>query len=105
MLDREPIGQLKTDGSTLLTDPIPFKFVPVDIVAKGRMEAGIRGVNPDEWIITLGQNLLGGQPGQARVRSVKWEWVEKLQHLQREDLMEEIVKKHHAIYVDTVTTR
>ena len=105
MLDREPVGQLKTDGSALLTDPIPFKFVPVDIVAKGRMEAGIRGVNPDEWIITLGQNLLGGQPGEARVRAVKWDWVQKLQHLQREDLMEEMVRKHQAFHVDTVSAK
>jgi hypothetical protein len=51
------------------------------------MEAGITGVEPNKWVITIGQNLIGGNEGKARVRPVKWMWVEKLQKLQREDLM------------------
>ena len=42
---------------------------------------------PGAWVVSLGQNLLAGQDAQARVRPVDWQWVERLQNLQREDLM------------------
>ena len=80
-----------TTGS--LTDPVPFEFVPVEVIAKGRMNAGISGLGPGNWVVTIGQDLFGGQSGDARVRPVNWEWVEELQNLQREDLLEELVKK------------
>ncbi|MCB0316668.1 MAG: hypothetical protein KDH84_26010, partial [Calditrichaeota bacterium] len=79
-----------------------FEFVPVEVVAKGRMEAGIRGVKPDSWIITLGQNLLAGAPGDARVRPVSWTRVEQLQHLQRQDLMEEVIKRQQEAEKDSI---
>lgn len=76
-----------------LTEPVPFEFVPVDVIAKGRMNAGISGLDPGNWVVTIGQDLFGGQSGDARVRPVNWEWVEELQNLQREDLLDELVKK------------
>lgn len=78
-LDREPVnvGKLNGGQSVPLTDPVPFEFTAVDVVAKGRMEAGIRGVEPDKWVVTLGQNLLGGESGNARVRPVKWSRVDR----------------------------
>jgi RND family efflux transporter MFP subunit len=102
-LDREPVGRLSADESIILTDPITFEFVPVEVIAKGRMEAGIAGVDEGDWVVTLGQNLMGGESGTARVRPVKWEWVERLQNLQREDLMEDMIKKQQATGVDTVS--
>lgn len=97
-LDREPVGVGKlNEGQPLpLTDPVPFEFVAVDVVAKGRMEAGIRGVEPGKWVVTLGQNLLGGKSGNARVRPIKWSRVEQLQNLQRQDLMEDVIKRQQA---------
>jgi hypothetical protein len=53
-------------------------------------------VEPDKWVITLGQNLLGGESGNARVRPVKWTRVERLQNLQRQDLMEDVIKRQQA---------
>ena len=79
-----------TDPSLSLSEPVDFEFKAVEILAKGRMEAGIRGIEEDQWVVTLGQNLLGGEAGKARVRPVKWAWVERLQYLQREDLMESL---------------
>jgi multidrug efflux pump subunit AcrA (membrane-fusion protein) len=102
-INRETSGQMNADEGARLTNPVSFKFMAVDIIARGRMEAGIRGVDPGDWVISLGQNLLGGQPGEARVRPVKWDWVNKLQNLQREDLMEEVVKRQKVIEVDTST--
>jgi hypothetical protein len=55
------------------------------------MEAAIRPVDPGNWVVTLGQNLLGGDTPQARVRPVEWERVERLQSLQREDLMRTLI--------------
>lgn len=85
-----------SDGAIALTEPLPFEFVPVEVIARGRMQAGIRGIEQESWVITLGQDLLGGEPGQARVRAVNWGWVEQLQSLQRQDLMEEIIQRRQA---------
>ena len=102
--DRELVTSGQTDQTVALSDPVGFEFVPVNVVAKGRMEAGILGVDDGKWVITLGQNLLGGDEGKARVRPVKRLWVEKLQHLQREDLMEGLVKRQSAVASDTAST-
>lgn len=92
-LDRESAGAM-TDGQTMaLTGPVRFKFVPVEVIAKGRMEAGVSGVEPGSWVVTIGKDLLGGESGTARVRPVNWQWVEQLQHLQRDDLLQEVLKR------------
>lgn len=92
-LDREPEDEQGATQEVALTEPLDFEFVPVDVVAQGRMEAGLRGVDEGAWVITLGQNLLGGGDGRARVRPVRWERVEHLQHLQRENMMEEVIER------------
>ena len=102
-LDIEKVSKINSEQSIALSEPLDFKFIPVDVIAKGRMEAGIRGVDPGKWVITLGQNLLGGVEGKARVRPVKLTWVEKLQKLQREDLLEGLVKRQKSVAVDTVS--
>lgn len=93
VFDREPTSSDNTDRSLALSDPVEFTFMPVNVIARGRMEAGISGIEAGQWVITLGQNLIGGDKGQARVRTVKWAWVERLQQLQREDLLEGLVKR------------
>lgn len=100
-LDREVMGAM-TDGQAMsLTAPVRFEFVPVEVIAKGRMEAGVRGVEPGSWIVTVGKDLLGGESGTARVRPVNWRWVEQLQHLQREDLLQEVLKRQQETAKDT----
>jgi len=101
----EPKRNDQESKSVALSNPVEFKFIPVDIIAKGRMEAGIRGIDPEKWVITLGQNLLGGEQGKARVRTVNWMWIEKLQTLQREDLIESLMKRPTEIKIDTVTSK
>ncbi len=103
-LDRIPVEPLETGGTGSLTQPVHFEFVPVDVVAKGRMSAGIRGIEPEGWVVTMGQDLLGGESGRARVRPVDWTWVEDLQKLQREDLLQELLKTQQAGGVDTAST-
>ncbi|NIO29704.1 MAG: efflux RND transporter periplasmic adaptor subunit [Candidatus Latescibacteria bacterium] len=96
-LDREPVAALNDEPSISFSRPVTFKFVPVRIIAKGRMEAGILGVEPGMWVVTLGQNLLGGEAADARVRPVDWGWVEKLQKLQREDLMQDVIERKSSL--------
>lgn len=92
-IDLEQVVTRSDEPSMSFTNPVSFEFVPVTVVARGRMEAGIRGVDPGKWVITLGQHLLDGKISEARVRPVEWEWVEKLQNLQREDLMREMIEE------------
>ena len=104
VFDQESMVSTQSDQSIGLSNPVDFKFVPVEVVAKGRMEAGIRGIDAGKWVITLGQNLLAGEAGMARVRPVNWAWVERLQLLQREDLMEEVVNRQQETMSDTAAS-
>lgn len=101
-LNREPVSHNDSDKSMALTDPVPFTFIPVDVVARGRMEAGIRGVEAGNWVVTLGQNLIGGNTGSARVHKVNWNWVEQLQHLQSQDLLKDVMERQQEAVQDTL---
>jgi HlyD family secretion protein len=101
----EQVNSTQNPKTLALSEPVDFKFIPVELIAKGRMEAGIRGVDSAKWVITLGQNLLGGDEGKARVRPVKLAWVEKLQNLQREDLMEGLARRQKQVVDDSVSIR
>lgn len=101
--EREPVGAMNGGQSMSLVGPVSFEFVPVEVIAKGRMEAGVSGVEPGDWVVTIGQDLLGGEAGQARVRPVKWEWVEQLQRLQRRDLLQEVLQKQQAAGRDSLS--
>jgi multidrug efflux pump subunit AcrA (membrane-fusion protein) len=83
----EMLESKNTENNMSKSEPVNFLFKPVSIIAKGRMEAGIAGVESGKWVITMGQNLIGSEEGKARVRPVNWMRVERLQKLQREDLM------------------
>lgn len=92
-MNREPVGRLGSTQAMALTEPMPFKFVPVEIIARGRMEAGVVGIEKDSWVVTLGQHLLSEEAPTARVRPVNWGWVEQLQNLQKEDLMQALMEQ------------
>lgn len=93
----EPLPAAESGQGAPMSAPLAFAFVPVEVVAKGRMVAGVRGVGKEQWVITLGQHLLGGEAGEARVRPVEWRWVERLQTVQREDLMQEVVERRNRV--------
>jgi RND family efflux transporter MFP subunit len=92
VLERASTDELGRPQSTPLTDPVSFAFVPVEVIAQGRMETAVRGIERDTWVVTLGQNLLGGESAEARVRPVTWERVVRLQRLRRDDMMRELIK-------------
>jgi RND family efflux transporter MFP subunit len=73
-------------------------FRPLEVVAEGRDAIGVSGVKPGEWVVTVGQNLLQGEEKpQARVRTVRWDAVLRLQGLQREDLLHGFLERQQQI--------
>lgn len=103
-LEKIPQNLDELNASGGLTSPLGFNFVPVEVIAKGRMSAGVEGIMPDQWVVTIGQDLFGGEPGEAKMRPVNWSWVEHLQNLQREDLLKEVVEKKQIVPKDTVVS-
>jgi RND family efflux transporter MFP subunit len=68
--------------------PRPVAFRPVELLGEPRAMAGVRGVAPGEWVVTVGQHLLARDGAAAAlVRPTTWERVLELQGLQREDLL------------------
>jgi hypothetical protein len=64
----------------------------VEILAKGRMKAGVSNLKPGDWVITVGQDRLTGGVNEAKVRAVTWSRVITMQELQQEDVLEEFIE-------------
>jgi hypothetical protein len=68
------------------------------VVAAGRGAAGVSGLADGEWVVTVGQHLLGrDDAASARVRATTWERVARLQVLQREDLLRRFLAEQQRI--------
>lgn len=85
-----------------LTPPTPSEFRRVEVLAEGRHVVGVSGVEPDTWVVVVGQHLLSSQdpdagPPNARVRPISWERLIELQGLQREDLLRQFMEKQQRV--------
>lgn len=78
----------EAEGLGILSSPQPFSFVPVEVVATGRMATAVRGVRPGDMVVTVGQNLLQSGAQQVRARLLPWNSMLDLQQLQSEDMFE-----------------
>ncbi len=76
-----------------LTGPTPIRFVPIELVAKGRMISGIAGIPNDSWVVTMGHNLLIRGAQEAHIRPVDWDHILNLQQIQSRDLFDIIREK------------
>jgi len=88
-----------------LTEPTPMTFKEIEVIARGTDLAGISGVQPGDWVVTVGQNLLrtnGGQPVQARVRPMTWSRVADLQQLQDQDLLVKFMEKQQRLAPEVI---
>lgn len=100
-LETEPI--LPEEGERApFTAPTPSEFQRVEVLAEGRHVAGVSGIDPDTWVIVVGQHLLSSQDPeagdpQARVRPITWERLIELQGLQREDLLRQFMEKQRRV--------
>ena len=79
-----------------LTQPTPTRFRDVEIVAEGQQLAGVRGIEPGAWVVTVGQNLLSTSADErvdARVRPLPWSRLLALQRLQDTDLLRDVLER------------
>jgi RND family efflux transporter MFP subunit len=80
-----------SSGVSALTAPTEVTFREINIIARGKMEVAVAGLESGKWVVTLGQNLLSEGREQARVKTIPWEHVIRLQQMQREDLLNNII--------------
>ena len=103
-----PPRNTSEDGMGPLVGPVPMQFRQVEVVAEGGQVAGVRGIEPDTWVVVVGQHLLedggGGQggeqqqgPPQARARPVRWARIVDLQQLQQQDLLRQFMEKQQGL--------
>lgn len=85
--------QPSTDNKEALTEPMDMKFVPVQVLARGRSVSGIAGIESGQWVVCIGQNLLMGQAPKARVRASDWTRILTLQELRDSNLLEVLTGK------------
>ena len=88
-----PRQNTSEDGTQPLVGPVPMQFKSVQVVAEGSNVAGVRGIEPDSWVVVVGQHLLGGGDSspQARVQPTKWTRIVDLQSLQQQDLLRQVM--------------
>jgi multidrug efflux pump subunit AcrA (membrane-fusion protein) len=80
------------ESGTLSAESHAVAFRSVEVIAEGRGVAGVRGLDPGQWVVTVGQHLLGVEgKTRARVRPTSWERVLELQGLRREDLLQQFL--------------
>jgi hypothetical protein len=96
-LNQELQGTIDTTNSEMdmaaLTQPLQVNFQPITVIAEGRMHAGVRGISPGDWVVTIGQNLLAQGYSEARVKTTGWDRILQLQQLQTRDLLLQTLKQ------------
>ena len=88
------------DNPPPLTPPTPTTFREVEVLAQGEQTAGVRGVEPGDWVVTVGQNLLDNDTGEridARVRPLPWSRLLALQRLQDTDLLNRVLERQQRL--------
>lgn len=88
------------DNPPPLTPPTPTTFREVEVLAEGQQTAGVRGIEPGDWVVTVGQNLLDNDTGDrvdARVRPQTWSRLLVLQRLQDTDLLNRVLERQQRL--------
>jgi multidrug efflux pump subunit AcrA (membrane-fusion protein) len=86
-----PRGELDPSG------PVTVAFVPVKIVARGRLATAIDGLTTGQWVVTVGHELLAdNESGKAIIQPTPWDHIMRLQQMQTRDLLEVIRQKQEA---------
>ena len=81
--------------------PVPVQFAAVEIVARGRSATAIEGVQPADWVVTLGHHLLATRSeAQAIIQPTPWDHILGLQEMQSRDLLDIIREKQDANVAD-----
>src|SRR5690606_6483847 len=84
-----PAGALPARSTLEPAGPVPVEFVPVRVIARGRQSAAIDGVEPGQWVVTVGHHLLSADDdNRAVVQRTPWEHIMRLQQMQTRDLLD-----------------
>jgi RND family efflux transporter MFP subunit len=96
---RETLGEPAFDPATLEpVGPVPVRFVPVSVVARGRQTSSVRGVESGQWVVTLGHHLLtSNESGLALVQPTQWDHILRLQEMQSRDLLNLIEQQQNGL--------
>jgi RND family efflux transporter MFP subunit len=78
----------EAEGVGILGAPRSVSFIPLQVVATGRMATAVKGINAGDTVVTIGQNLLQNGTKEVRARLLPWDNMIELQELQREDMLE-----------------
>ncbi|HEY8520719.1 MAG TPA: efflux RND transporter periplasmic adaptor subunit [Gammaproteobacteria bacterium] len=78
--------------------PVAVEFVPVRVIARGREASAVEGVEPGQWVVTVGHHLLSsGDANQAVVQPTPWDHIMRLQRMQSRDLLEMIERRQEQL--------
>ena len=88
-----PRGDLDPSG------PVAVEFVPIEVIARGRLAAAVEGLEPGQWVVTVGHELLSrNETGKAVIQPTPWEHIMRLQQMQTRDLLDLIrLKQEEAV--------
>lgn len=92
-LEIEPADSVNPDSPPPLTEPTQVQFQEINVIARGRMEVAVDGIESGAWVVTVGQNLLSEGRSRARVRTVDWDRIFSMQQLQRQDLLNQVLER------------
>lgn len=99
--DSGAVMTVASDGTGSLTRPAQTRFVPVRVVAEGRQTVGVTGVEPGDWVVVIGQDLLSRRVGEgppvARLRPSGWDRIIRMQERQGPDLLREVMEEHERL--------
>jgi len=76
-----------------LYGPTGVEFRSVRVIARGREVSAVAGLAKDDWVVTLGHQMLVQNVAEARVRMVEWPHILELQRLQTRDLTRKVTAK------------
>lgn len=96
-VEMEPAESIDPQNPPPLSEPTDVSFRAVDVIARGRMEVAVAGINSGDWVVTVGQDLLSGGIKRARVRTISWDRIITLQGLQRQDLLRDILENQRRV--------
>jgi len=93
-----PAGETLAASPLEPVGPVPVRFQPVEIIARGRLTSAVRGVEPGDWVVTLGHHLLErSDSGEAMIQPTPWDHIIRLQQMQTRDLFDVIKRRQEAL--------
>ena len=79
----------------------PWSSGSVEVLGRGRHTVGVSGVQPGEYVVAIGHDLVSRGRGRVaesvRVREIKWDRLIGMQSLQRDDVVSMFMERHRRL--------